>query len=307
MPSDSPTPRSEPAPAASPIARRSLGEPLAAWALDYHLPEELLASQGRGTLMADLLRVLRIAPDFTDAAGVHLIETSPRLRAIQETTLAEAGTAIQWHARIEDLPPGPMIVIANEFFDALPIRQFRWSGEAWAERMIGIDSEGNLAFALRPVDQRALAIPLPEGAIIETSPIATTIITTISTRIAGTGGALLVIDYGAKHPGHGDTLQAVRQHQYTDPLTAPGEADLTAHVDFATLTKAASTAGARPRTVLTQGEFLNRLGQIGQTGLRGVSKAGEISDWQTTLLHRQRHSDIGRLRQDRHATRHRIV
>ena len=225
-------------------------------------PREFVLAElgpGRGTLMADLLRVVRVMPDFTRAARVHLVETSPRLRGIQQSTLASAGTPIGWHARVEELPPGPMIVIANEFFDALPIRQFRWGAEGWAERMIGINPNDGFAFFLKPVDQRPLSA-LPDGAIVETSPTAIAITTAIGRRLAASGGAAIFIDYGTDRPGYGDTLQAVREHKYAEPLAAPGEADLTAHVDFAALTKAASEAGANPRPIVGQGAFLNRLG-----------------------------------------------
>lgn len=226
-------------------------------------PREVVLTElgpGRGTLMADLIRTFKVAPDFAEAARVHLVETSPRLREIQQETLLSAGVQITWHLRVEDLPPGPTIVLANEFFDALPVRQFRWDGENWAERMVGIDPEGKLAFLYRSVEQRPLAARLPEGAIIETSPAAGEVMTTLASRIAAHGGAALVIDYGSDHPGHGDTFQAVRTHEYADPLAAPGETDLTAHVDFPALAKAAANAGALPRAPLTQGEFLNRLG-----------------------------------------------
>jgi NADH dehydrogenase [ubiquinone] 1 alpha subcomplex assembly factor 7 len=199
-------------------------------------------------------------PGFAAAARIHLVETSPRLREIQEATLSSTGMPIAWHRRVEDLPPGPLIVVANEFFDSLPIRQFRWGGGGWAERVIGIDAEGELAFLYRPVEQRPLAAPLPEGAIIEISPVATAIMKALCERIAKTGGAALIIDYGSDRPGHGDTFQAVRVHEYADPLSAPGETDLTAHVDFPALAKAAADAGAQSRPLLAQGEFLNRLG-----------------------------------------------
>jgi NADH dehydrogenase [ubiquinone] 1 alpha subcomplex assembly factor 7 len=228
-------------------------------------PKEFVLAElgpGRGTMMADLLRVVRVMPEFTSAARVHLIETSDRLRAIQEKTLAAAGTPISWHASVDELPPGPIIVLANEFFDALPIRQFRWGEQGWAERMVGLDAEGNLAFGLRPVDQRPLSRQLPDGAVVEASPVAVAIVTAIGRRIAEAGGAALIIDYGSDRPGYGDTLQAVRDHKYADPLAEPGEADLTAHVDFAALTKVAADAGTRPRPILTQGEFLTRLGLI---------------------------------------------
>lgn len=126
--------------------------------------------------------------------------------------------------------------------------------------MIDIDSEGDLAFVHRPVDHRDPSVSLPDGAIVETSPIAITLMNAICARLVDAGGALLTIDYGADHPGHGDTLQAVRQHEFIDPLAAPGEVDLTAHVDFPSLAKAAEAAGAGPRSLLTQGDFLNRIG-----------------------------------------------
>ena len=251
----------------APEVSQIFGELIAVWATvtweamgsprDFVLAE---LGPGRGTLMADLVRVAGVVPDFAAAAKVHLVETSPRLREIQEATLAASGARIVWHARIEDLPAGPAIVIANEFFDALPIRQFRWGRDGWSERLIGIGDDGALAFQFRRVEQRPLATPLPDGAIIETSPAATAIMSNLATRIAASGGAALVIDYGSERPGHGDTFQAVRAHRYTDPLAAPGEADLTAHVDFSSLAKTAADAGARPRPLLTQGEFLNRLG-----------------------------------------------
>jgi NADH dehydrogenase [ubiquinone] 1 alpha subcomplex assembly factor 7 len=215
---------------------------------------------GRGTLMADLLRVVRVMPGFSAAAEVHLIETSPRLRAIQEQTLAACGARIHWHAGIDALPAGPLVAIANEFFDALPIRQFRWGSEGWAERMVGLDPEGRLAFGLRPVAQRPLARPLPEGAVVEASPAANAVMAALAGRIAKDGGALLAVDYGSDRPGYGDTLQAVKAHQYTDPLAEPGEADLTAHVDFANLARVATAAGAKAHPLIGQGEFLKRLG-----------------------------------------------
>jgi SAM-dependent MidA family methyltransferase len=199
-------------------------------------------------------------PAFVDAAEVHLVETSPRLRDIQQNTLGDLGTSVQWHASVAELPPGPTIVIANEFFDALPIRQFHWGENGWAERMICIDGEGNLAFGLLPIEQRPLSRPLPDGAIVEVAPVATAVMKGIAERIADSGGALLAIDYGSDRPGYGDTLQAVRAHKYSDPLEAPGEADLTAHVDFAALARTAADAGAHPRPLMTQGDFLVRLG-----------------------------------------------
>lgn len=251
----------------APEVTQMFGELIGVWTIvtweAMGSPREFVLAElgpGRGTLMADLIRTFRVVPDFAEAARLHLIETSPRLRQIQEATLSSAGVRITWHSRIENLPPGPLIVVANEFFDSLPVRQFRWGGDGWSERMVGIDAEGGLAFLYRPVEQRPLAAPLPEGAIIETSPAASQIMRMLAARTAAAGGAALVIDYGSERPGHGDSFQAVRAHEYADPLIAPGETDLTAHVDFAALAKAAADAGALPRPLLTQGEFLNRLG-----------------------------------------------
>jgi NADH dehydrogenase [ubiquinone] 1 alpha subcomplex assembly factor 7 len=251
----------------APEVTQMFGELIGVWAIvtweAMGSPREFVLAElgpGRGTLMADIVRTFRVVPGFADAARVHLVETSPRLREIQAATLSSAGMRIEWHARIEDLPARPLLVLANEFFDSLPVRQFRWSADGWSERMVGIDAEGSLAFSYQPVEQRPLAAPLPEGAIIETSPAATAIMKMLSAHIARAGGAVLVVDYGSERPGHGDTFQAVLAHEYADPLTAPGETDLTAHVDFPALAKAAAEARAQPRPLLTQGAFLSRMG-----------------------------------------------
>lgn len=251
----------------APEVSQMFGELIGIWATvaweAIGSPREFVLAElgpGRGTLMADLLRVTRVVPGFAEAAKIHVVETSPRLKEIQEATLAASANPISWHDRIEDLPPGPIIIVANEFFDALPIRQFRWGADGWTERMVGIDAEGRLVFVFRPVEQRPLSAPLPDGAIIETSPTGAAIVRTLATRIVESRGAVLIIDYGAERPGYGDTFQAVRAHEYANPLDAPGEADLTAHVDFSSLANVAADAGAHPRPLLTQGEFLGRLG-----------------------------------------------
>jgi NADH dehydrogenase [ubiquinone] 1 alpha subcomplex assembly factor 7 len=251
----------------APEVSQMFGELIGIWSIvtweAMGSPREFVLAElgpGRGTLMADLIRTFKVVPGFADAAKVHLVETSPRLRDIQMKTLSSAGVPVTWHASIDDLPTGPLIVVANEFFDALPVRQFRWNGDGWSERVVTVDADSKLLFSYQPVEQRAPAALLPEGAIIETSPLATAIMKSLAARIAKTGGASLVIDYGSDQTGHGDTFQAVRAHQYSDPLAAPGEADLTAHVDFPALAKAAAEAGAQPRSPISQGEFLMRLG-----------------------------------------------
>ena len=233
---------------------------------------------GRGTLMADLLRTAKIKPAFLKAANIHLLEISPRLREIQRETLSRGGLAVQWHGQIDDLPDGPTIFIANEFFDALPIHQFQWSDNKWSERVVGLTAEGKLAFGLRPVDQRPPSVPLPEGAVVETSPAAKAAMTTIARKLKRDGGAALVIDYGSAKPGGKSTLQAVRAHKYDDPFSAPGEADLTAHVDFAALARAATEAGGAARPLMRQGEFLIRLGLVERSKVLGRNKDTKTRD-----------------------------
>jgi NADH dehydrogenase [ubiquinone] 1 alpha subcomplex assembly factor 7 len=230
---------------------------------------------GRGTLMADLLRAARIRPRFIDGARVHLVEMSPRLRDLQRVQLTQSAERLAWVDQVDNLPPGPMILVANEFFDALPIRQFVRTPDGWAERMVGLAEDGELAFGLRPAHQPLLdlssaAFHTDDDAaptlhetrlpVVEISAARTAVLHTVAERLGATGGAALVIDYGYEGPAYGDTLQAVRQHQYDDPLAAPGEADMTAHVDFAALGQAARASGAAPRVLINQGEFLYRLG-----------------------------------------------
>jgi NADH dehydrogenase [ubiquinone] 1 alpha subcomplex assembly factor 7 len=190
---------------------------------------------GRGTLAADALRVLRRS-GF--AGEVHLVETSPVLRSAQKETVPEA----VWHHRVEDLPASPLLLVANEFLDALPVRQF--VGDV--ERKVVI-AAGGLAF-----DR--------DGEIVERSPAREHAVTAIATCLATCGGAALIIDYGHERTAPGDTLQAVSGHRYVPTLVDPGEQDLTAHVDFEAVGRAASEAGAKVTEVITQGEWLNRLG-----------------------------------------------
>ena len=227
---------------------------------------------GRGTLMADILRTGRVKPSFLQATNVHLIEMSPRLREVQQATLAASGHPIQWHARIDDIPHAPTVFVANEFFDAMPVRQFQWKAGTWAERVIGLDEQDELAFGLSPIAQRPSEIALPDGAVVEASPTGKAVMTLIGERLARDGGAALAIDYGSDKPGVGDTLQAVREHKYESPFAAPGEADVTCHVDFPTLARTAAEAGLEPRPVIGQGEFLVRLGLVERANVLGRDK-----------------------------------
>jgi NADH dehydrogenase [ubiquinone] 1 alpha subcomplex assembly factor 7 len=250
----------------APEISQIFGELVGLWAVAtwqaMGAPEEIVLAElgpGRGTLVADALRAARIRPAFLGAARLHLVETSARLRQQQEAALAARSVSAEWHDRIDEIPRGLLILIANEFFDALPIRQFVRTGEGWAERMVGLDDAGRLVFGLRPVDETVRA-GAAEGSVVEVSPAAAAIVSGIGARIAGDGGAALIIDYGYQGPAFGDTLQAVRNHRFDDPLAAPGEADLTAHVDFGALARAAAEAGAEARPLASQGAFLAAMG-----------------------------------------------
>jgi len=220
---------------------------------------------GRGTLMADALRAVRVMPAFRAALSVHLVETSPVLQHMQHERLAGSGSPVIWHRHVAELTDAPMIVIANEFFDALPIHQAVRAADGWHERMIGVGPDGALAFALHPDPIRGLDAMLPEE--LAAAPIGSLYewrshedIVELARRLVRRGGVALVIDYGHAASAAGETLQAVGRHAFADPLAAPGEVDLTAHVDFAALARAAEGAGARVHGPIGQGEFLRRLG-----------------------------------------------
>jgi len=212
---------------------------------------------GRGTLMADILRATRAVPGFHDALELHLVEASPRLEALQ----SEALPAATWHAQVHDLPQMPLFLVANEFFDALPIRQFQREGDGWRERVVGLNDKAALTLGLTaPAPIAALQHRLEDtsdGDIVELCPALPAIVGDIASRIADHGGAALIIDYGDWR-SLGDTLQALKSHQSADPFTDPGSADLTAHVDFEAIANATATA-AHTR-LATQGVFLERLG-----------------------------------------------
>ena len=230
-----------------------------AW-LDQGMPAPFTlaeAGPGRGTLMADVLRATRQVPGFLDNADIHLIEASPVLRAAQARALADHDPV--WHTQVDTLPDQPLFLIANEFFDALPVRQFQRDGARWRERQIGLDNN-KLIFGLGDASpQPALAHRLEDtkpGDIVEDCPAAAPIIDAIGRQIESFGGSALIIDYGDWR-SLGDTLQAISNHAPQDPLQAPGEADLTAHVDFEALACAAPCACSR---LTPQGVFLERLG-----------------------------------------------
>jgi SAM-dependent MidA family methyltransferase len=214
---------------------------------------------GRGTLMADVLRATRGVAGFHAAANIYLVEASPALRAVQAQTLA--AHAPRWCGSAEDLPDAPLFLLANEFFDALPIRQFHRTHAAWAEVMVGAAGDDLTFGKAAPISLPALERRLRDtrdGDVVEYCPAAGASITAISQRIAAFGGAALIVDYGAWQ-GVGDTFQALRAHEFCSPLDAPGMADLTAHVDFAALAHAAAPHNLRTQYT-AQGPFLASLG-----------------------------------------------
>ena len=228
----------------------------------FHLIE---LGPGRGTLMADLLRAGKVMPGFLDAVQVHLIETSPVLKAVQEETLAKSGLAINWHSDTGTVPDGPAIIVGNEFFDALPVQQIERREDGWHERVIGVDDNDKLTIGLASDRLPEAAVPawLAEaeaGEIAELAPVRADYANRLAERTANSGGALLFIDYGHLRSGAGDTIQAVKGHKPVDILSEPGECDLTAHVDFAALGEVFERCGLTTYGPVSQSQFLAGMG-----------------------------------------------
>lgn len=228
---------------------------------------------GRGTLLADVLRVARAVPGFAEAATLHLVEASATLREVQAETLS--AHAPTWHDTVDTLPDLPLFLLANEFLDALPIRQHVKDADGWRERLV-VDQEGVLAFTLAPpvtvpeLDHHGVA----KGTLVERAPGLPGIVATVADRVAR-GGAALFVDYGHWR-SRGDTLQALRGHAPEDPLANPGRADLTAHVDFEALAHAAS--GCRVSAMTAQGVLLERLGITARAQALAANLGGAALD-----------------------------
>jgi NADH dehydrogenase [ubiquinone] 1 alpha subcomplex assembly factor 7 len=257
----------------APEISQMFGELIGVWAAAvWHSmgePAQVIVAElgpGRGTLMADALRVFKSVPKLLDSVEIALVEMSPVLRAAQRETLRRSSAPLRWCGRIEAVPQGPLIVIANEFIDALPVRQMIMQGGVWRERCVTIGPSGALAFCEgAPVDNDALPAPellmqASDGAIIETRPAASSLLDALAARAKDAPVAALIADYGHAETGFGDTLQAVHRHRFADPLAMPGLVDLTAHVDFAALKETGSTLGLRTFGPMPQGEFLLKLG-----------------------------------------------
>jgi NADH dehydrogenase [ubiquinone] 1 alpha subcomplex assembly factor 7 len=256
----------------APEISQMFGEMIGLWLVDCWLrigsPSVLRLVEvgpGRGTLLVDALRAAKRQVDFLAAIDLHLVEISAPLRTEQKRHLA--GFNPTWHDGLETVPDGPLLLIANEFFDALPIHQFQMTEAGWRERGITLSTDDPARFnwvLLPPGPQLALLQPAHRqaklGDIAEVSPASQRIAGLIGQRLVQDGGAALIIDYGPAESGLGDSFQALRQHRYHDPLTEVGEADLTAHVDFAALCRAANSAGCRSFGPIAQGDFLRNLG-----------------------------------------------
>ena len=252
----------------APELSQAFGEVIGAWLaqawldLDGPAPFRLVElGPGRGTLLADALRATQSVPGFHHCLRLHLVETSERMRAAQAARLAEFKPS--WHGGFGEISPGPLLLVANEFFDALPAHQLVATARGWLERCIDLDDQGRFTFCLAQhrSDLGSRLPDAPPGTIAEVSPARTELAHAIAGRIARDRGVALVIDYGAWAEGPtGDTLQATRRPAPCDPLDAPGTADLTTHVDFGALAEAAAAGGAAVYGPVPQGTFLTTLG-----------------------------------------------
>ena len=253
----------------APEVSQMFGEMIGVWAMSqwqqmgkpsaFHLIE---LGPGRGTLMMDLLRASRAMPDFRQAARVSLVEMSPLLQSAQKRSLQDAGVDIHWAGHIDEVPEGPSLIIANEFFDALPIMQLQRTEDGFFERAIGLDAQGGLCFGLMPlgIAPPGFAKHAKPGDIVELSPASAQYAQAIAQRLIAHDGAGLIIDYGHGQSTIGDTLQAIRAHEKVSVLDRPGESDITAHVDFEALGQAFVGAGVQISDVITQQDLLARLG-----------------------------------------------
>ncbi|MEO9298254.1 class I SAM-dependent methyltransferase [Devosia alba] len=238
---------------------------------------------GRGTLMADILRVACRAEGLRDALDLRLFETNPALIAEQNARLEVYGA--KWIDGFDKVGPGPLLVIANEFFDALPIRQFVRTEDGWHERMVGTNN-GRLVFGLSPTPIPASAMPdtlagAELNAVLEVGLASGEVMNRLATTISTQGGAILAMDYGYARTQTGETLQGVRRHQYADVLDAPGEVDISAHVDFEALGTIAAKAGLAVQPLATQGQFLTRMGINERTSALIAANPGSAEDLST--------------------------
>lgn len=260
----------------APEISQLFGEMIGIWIIDTWQklgspnPFSLIeAGPGRGTLMADCLRTIeKLSAPCALALHVHLIEISGTLKAMQQETLSGFDGPLFWHSTIDEIEPQPFILIGNEFLDALPIHQYQFQDGKWAERAIGLSEDNTLAWGLIPTRFQSPLTP-KEGDIFEICVEAQKFMSTLCERCASEKGATLLIDYGHLKSGFGDTFQAMKNHHYSDPLEAPGSADLTAHVDFKTLANIALDKNLECHST-TQGAFLLAMGLLERAGALGA-------------------------------------
>jgi NADH dehydrogenase [ubiquinone] 1 alpha subcomplex assembly factor 7 len=255
----------------APEVSQIFGELLGLWALSVWRmlgePEAINLIElgpGRGTMMRDALRASKVLPQFREALSVHMVEISPTLEQVQRGTLSDADVPVSWHRHLLDVPEGPSIILANEYLDALPVHQVVKQKDGWHERVIGLNTNGEFALGLAPdaLTQFDRFMPkkvkeAPVGAIFEWRNDIHAF--DIARRVRNKGAALF-IDYGHVESDIGETLQSVNDHAFADPLSAPGLADITAHVDFFIFGEAAESMGASVHGPVTQAKFLRELG-----------------------------------------------
>lgn len=283
----------------APEISQMFGELLGVWCVDAWAalgsPQDFVLCEigpGRGTLMSDLLRTAaRISPAFITAAKVTMVEISDRLTQIQQATLVNAGSPIEWRKQISEIASGPIVLVANELFDAVPSRQYVKANGRFVERMISIDADGNLVFAAGSGSIEQALLPMgadiaPEGSVFEIAPARSALMQEIAARVGQDRGAALLIDYGHLSQGYGDTLQALSRHAPIDTLDTPGAADVTTHVDFYSLAQAARAEGCKT-SAMAQGDFLLAMGLLDRAGALGHGKSPEFQD--------QIHLDVERL------------
>ncbi|HBF30768.1 class I SAM-dependent methyltransferase [Rhizobium sp.] len=256
---------------------------------------------GRGTMMSDMLRVIaKLAPDLYRDSTVHLVETSPRLREVQKNTLTDHIDKIAWHDNVDDVPEGFVLLVANELFDAIPIRQFVKVGPNFVERVVSLGEDNELIFSLGtavldPSFLPAGAEGAPDGTIYEFSPARRAVMETLCHRLKQEGGTALILDYGHMATGFGDTLQALRAHNYDPPLAHPGIADLTSHVDFEDLARTTISSGVSVTGCLRQGDFLVGLGIKDRAALLGRGRDTATQNMLTEAVNRLAGAGEGRM------------
>ncbi|HTW52396.1 MAG TPA: SAM-dependent methyltransferase [Stellaceae bacterium] len=255
----------------APEISQIFGELIGLWCADLwqHMgsPDPVIVAElgpGRGVLIADFLRAVSGIAGFRPAMRLYLVEASPMLRAEQQRRLDGAGAV--WLDDVAGLPDGPLLLVANEFLDALPIRQLVRGPAHWAERLVGVDADGRLCFAKGP-ESPMLSVLVPADrrdvvpdTVFEMCPAAAALAAGVAERLREQGGAALFVDYGYTGATGKSTLAAIGRHRAAGILDAPGTADLSAHVDFTALAAAARGGGATVYGPVPQGDFLKALG-----------------------------------------------